>query len=91
MNALQRWREERLMSMRELAQKANVSHTTIYRIEKGIHKGTPWVLRRLAKALDVPFEEFAEVEDTTLAERGRKGGAARWAEKPTEEPSQRAA
>jgi HTH-type transcriptional regulator, competence development regulator len=57
-------KERRLLkhlSMRELAQKANISHTEVYRIENGERKNPSVpILTALAKALGVPEEVMFE-------------------------------
>ncbi len=56
--ALRRLRELRALSQRELAAKAGLSPTTVYRIETGQHKPIPRTLRKLAEALEVRPEEL---------------------------------
>jgi transcriptional regulator with XRE-family HTH domain len=52
-------RTERDYSIRKLAEKANISHTEIKRIEDGVRKQpSPQVIRSIAAALNVPYEEM---------------------------------
>jgi transcriptional regulator with XRE-family HTH domain len=62
MNAnVHRLRELRALSQRELAARANLSVTTVNRIETGKRKPIPRTVRRLAEALGVtPQELLAE-------------------------------
>ena len=47
------------LSIRKLSEFADISHTEIKRIEDGVRKQTsPQVLRSLATALNVPYEEL---------------------------------
>ena len=47
------------LSIRKLSESADISHTEIKRIEDGVRKQTsPQVLRSLANALNVPYEEL---------------------------------
>ncbi len=56
---LREFRENRLLSLRDLAEKAGVSYTTIHGIETGKHKPTFQTLRKLAAALGIEPEELA--------------------------------
>ena len=56
---LRELREQRLLSQRELALKAGVSHTTIVNIETGKIRPHPATLRKLAAALGVGASELA--------------------------------
>ena len=59
MNAnVRRLRELRALSQRELAARANLSVTTVNRIETGKRKPIPRTVRRLAEALGVTPEEL---------------------------------
>ena len=49
---LKYWRQQRALTMRELADKAGVSHMTVFRIEHGKPAGLR-TLRKLAEALGV--------------------------------------
>jgi DNA-binding XRE family transcriptional regulator len=67
--ALRYWREERGYSIRELSRKADVTHDSIWRLEKQKRRAEPKTRRKLAKALrvrpkdltnDPPAEEVDE-------------------------------
>lgn len=52
-------RTEKRLSIRRLAELANISHTEVKRIEDGLRKQTsPQVLRSIASALCVPYEDL---------------------------------
>ncbi len=52
------------ISRRKLAKIANISHTEIYRIEKGTRKHpSPLLLKSIANALDARFEEIMEAAE----------------------------
>jgi len=55
---LRELREERALSMRELAERSGVTHQTIYRIENGQRKAQPRTVRHLAEALGVAPREL---------------------------------
>ena len=56
---LQYLRKEKGLSIRKVAELAEISHTEVKRIEDGMRKQpSPQVLRFLAKALDTPYEEL---------------------------------
>lgn len=50
---LKELRQDRALSMRELAALSGVGHNTIYRIENGQSNTLPRTVRRLAEALEV--------------------------------------
>ena len=50
-------REERVMTLRELGEKAGVSKDTIWRLEHGRSGAYPSTIRKLAQALDVEPRE----------------------------------
>ena len=53
---LQYLRKEKGLSIRKVAELAEISHTEVKRIEDGMRKQpSPQVLRFLAKALDTPY------------------------------------
>lgn len=58
MQKLRQLREDRALSMRELADLAGVGHNTIYRIERGQTNTLPRTVRRLAEALGVEPKEL---------------------------------
>lgn len=52
-------RTEKGLSIRRLAELADISHTEVKRIEDGLRKQTsPLVLRSIASALCVPYEDL---------------------------------
>ena len=52
-------REESIMSVRKLAEKAEISHTEIKRIEDGTRKQpSPKILKTIAAALNVPYNDI---------------------------------
>jgi transcriptional regulator with XRE-family HTH domain len=54
-------RDLRDLSIRRLAEAASISHTEIKRIEDGVRRQpSPQVLRSIATALSVPYEEIME-------------------------------
>ena len=55
---IRRLREIRALSQRELAALAQLSVTTVNRIEIGHHKPMPRTVRKLASALGVTIEEL---------------------------------
>ena len=57
---LRELREERSLSMRELAELAGITHQTIYRIEHGQREVQPRTRRKLAAALAVEPRELVE-------------------------------
>lgn len=59
---IQEKRKEKGLSIRRLAELADISHTEVKRIEDGLRKQTsPQVLRSIATALAVPYEELMAV------------------------------
>jgi transcriptional regulator with XRE-family HTH domain len=55
---LRKLREDRALSLRELAQASGVSHTTIWDHERGKEGAHPRTVRLLARALDVTPREL---------------------------------
>lgn len=52
-------RTEKRLSIRRFAELADISHTEVKRIEDGLRKQTsPQVLRSIASALSVPYEDL---------------------------------
>ena len=58
MEKLKRLREERVMTLRELGEKAGVSKDTIWRLEHGRSGAYPSTIRKLAQALAVEPQEL---------------------------------
>lgn len=53
-------RKRRLLTQRELAERAGMTEATINRIERGVHEPRISTVRRLAAALDVDPEELLD-------------------------------
>ena len=74
-------RKEKGWSQRDLATASNISNAEISRLESGKRKEpSPSVLKEIAKALGVPFEELlqaAGILDDYYIEKGREFVAAR--------------
>jgi transcriptional regulator with XRE-family HTH domain len=58
--SLKQTRRKRLLSVRELAERAQVAPSTLSAIEAGQRVPHFRTMRRIAAALDVPAEEIAE-------------------------------
>jgi transcriptional regulator with XRE-family HTH domain len=59
---LRNLRDERYLSQRELADKANVSPATVFKLEANRSEPHPRTIRKLAKALGVEPSELAPKE-----------------------------
>ena len=74
-------RKERGMSQRDLATASNVSNAEISRLESGKRKEpSPSVLKEIAKALAIPYQELlqaAGILDESLVEKGKEFIASR--------------
>ena len=57
---LKEWRERRLLTQRELAERIGVTTGTINRIERGVHQPRLATVRRLAEALGVDPDDLVE-------------------------------
>ena len=57
-NPIRVWREERGMSRKDLAAKAGIKPNYVSMIEGGERKGSPPILKRIAKTLGVDMEEL---------------------------------
>jgi transcriptional regulator with XRE-family HTH domain len=55
---LKKLREQRVLSLTDLAQKSGVNRITIHRIENGKQKPMPRTIRKLAEALRVEIKEL---------------------------------
>ena len=60
---LREWRERRLLTQRELAEKVDMSVGQINRIERGVHRPRLSTVRKLAEALSVSSDEIVEWEE----------------------------
>jgi transcriptional regulator with XRE-family HTH domain len=60
-------RQRKLLSQRELAEKAGVSETTIVKLELGATRPQPRTLRKIAEALGIETEQMADL----MAEVGK--------------------
>jgi transcriptional regulator with XRE-family HTH domain len=60
---LRELRRRRVLSMEELAEKANVGRNTIWRLEHGVMGAQPRTIRKLARALGVKPEELVRTGD----------------------------
>lgn len=58
MEKLKSLREERVLTLRELGEKAGVSKDTIWRLEHGRGGAYPSTIRKLARALEVEPQEL---------------------------------
>ena len=58
MNKLKRLREDRVLSLRELARMANLAYGTVWRIENGFPEARTSTIRKLAGALGVEPREL---------------------------------
>ena len=64
-------REQRVLSLTDLAQLAGVNRVTIHRIESGKQKAMPRTLRKLAEALQVSVEELRDAQGISQPKKGR--------------------
>ena len=55
---LKRLREDRVLSQRELARTAGVTHATVWRLENGFDMARPETVRKLAGVLGVEPREL---------------------------------
>ncbi len=60
---LQRLREERVLSQRELARLAGLTHQTVWRFENGWTNAHPQTIRKIAEALGVEPKELVKKGD----------------------------
>jgi len=61
MNGLRQMREQHLMTQREVAVNANVTVTTLSRIENGKVKPSLSTIRSLAKVFGIPPQEMRRI------------------------------
>ncbi len=55
-------RRQRVLTMEELAKKADVGRNTVWRLEHGVMGAQPRTIRKLARALGVEPEELVKTE-----------------------------
>lgn len=55
---LKRWRLHRGITLRELEQRTGLKRQYLFRIERGLYKGTPNQWIKLLKELNVSIEKF---------------------------------
>jgi transcriptional regulator with XRE-family HTH domain len=60
---LRELRRRRVLTLEELAEKADVGRNTIWRLEHGVMGAQPRTIRKLAKALDVEPSELVKAEE----------------------------
>jgi len=61
MNGLRQVREQHMMTQREVAASANITVTTLSRIENGKVKPSLSTIRSLAKVFDIPPQEMRRI------------------------------
>jgi XRE family transcriptional regulator, master regulator for biofilm formation len=71
---LKQIREEKGISLRELGKKADISHTYIYNIEKGVKRGNPEIYAKLATALGVSVADFFTEDKKEVPEELKREG-----------------
>jgi transcriptional regulator with XRE-family HTH domain len=59
---LKRLREDKVLSQRELAQMAGLTHATVWRLENGHKDAHPQTIRKIARVLEVEPRELAKRE-----------------------------
>ena len=57
---LQRLREEQVLSQRELARLAGLTHQTVWRFENGSTNAHPQTIRKIAGALGIEAKELVK-------------------------------
>ena len=60
---IQRLREEQVLSQRELARLAGLTHQTVWRFENGSTNAHPQTIRKIAKVLEVEPKELIKGRD----------------------------
>ena len=63
MARLRELRRRRVLTLEELAEKADVGRNTIWRLEHGVMGAQPRTIRKLAKALNIEPEELVKTGD----------------------------
>ena len=62
MQKFRQLRRQRVLTMEELAKKADVGRNTVWRLEHGVMGAQPRTIRKLARALGVEPEELVKTE-----------------------------
>jgi len=62
------WRQRRRLSQAELAAKAGVAPSTVYKLEKGLHRPQNRVVREIARVLQVEPDQIDEFARTLSAD-----------------------
>ena len=75
MKTLRQWRQERLMSTRELAKAAGVAQKTIVQTEHGRHRPHYRTMRLISEALGVTARDVAEFAAALDADQGQQEAA----------------
>jgi len=57
---LKKLREKRVLSQRELARMAGLTHTTVWRLENGFREARPGTIRKVAVVLGVEPKELVK-------------------------------
>jgi DNA-binding XRE family transcriptional regulator len=60
---LKRFREDRVLSQRELARMAGLTHVTVWRLENGYTEAQAQTIRKLAEVLGVEPRELTKQEE----------------------------
>jgi transcriptional regulator with XRE-family HTH domain len=60
---LKRLREERVLSQRELARMAGLTHQTVWRYENGFTNAHPRTIRKIAGVLDVQPNDLVKTAE----------------------------
>jgi HTH-type transcriptional regulator, competence development regulator len=60
---LKRLREENVLSQRELARMAKLTHATVWRLENGFENAHPKTIRKIAGVLGVEPKELVNKEE----------------------------
>ncbi len=60
MTKLKRLREDSVLSQRELARMAGLTHATVWRLENGFKEAHPRTIRKLAGVLEVEPRELVK-------------------------------
>lgn len=69
---IREWRGRRALTYRELADRAGIALSTLYRIESGNASPTVAMLEKLAKALGISVRDFFPVERKSRPTKRRR-------------------